>query len=178
MAFAPVDVGRIAVEKTLDDFLALPLEGTKVVVGDGPSRVDLQRRYPDVVWRGYQYGQDLAAHFASADCFVFPSRTETFGNVILEALASGLPVASVPAPGPIDLVVEGVNGAIDDQLMRACLRALRCSRDEARASIAGRTLRAGHDVFRAHLVPVNGTGGFEQVAHDDTDATLAHRAAS
>jgi glycosyltransferase involved in cell wall biosynthesis len=147
-------VGRVAVEKSLEDFLSLPLEGSKVVVGDGPSREDLARRFPDVVWRGYRFGTDLSAHFASADCFVFPSKTETFGNVILEALASGLPVASVPAPGPIDLVDEGVNGAIDDQLMRACLRAIRCSRDRARASILGRTLRAGHDLFRAHLVPV------------------------
>jgi glycosyltransferase involved in cell wall biosynthesis len=146
-------VGRIAVEKTLEDFLELPLEGTKVVVGDGPSRADLERRYPDVVWRGYRFGEDLASHFASADCFVFPSRTETFGNVLLEAMASGVPVASVPAPGPIDLVDEGVNGAIDDQLLRACLRALRCSRERTRASILSRTLQAGHDVFRAHLVP-------------------------
>ena len=133
-------VGRVAVEKTLDDFLKLPLAGTKVVVGDGPSRAELEARYPDVVWRGYRFGDDLAAHFASADCFVFPSRTETFGNVMLEAMASGIPVASVPAPGPIDLVEEGVNGAIDDELMRACLRAVRCSREKARASIVGRTL--------------------------------------
>ena len=100
-------VGRVAVEKSLEDFLKLPLPGTKVVVGDGPSREELQRSYPDVLWRGYQFGAELSAHFASADCFVFPSRTETFGNVILEALASGLPVASVPAPGPVDLVIEG-----------------------------------------------------------------------
>ena len=148
-------VGRIAVEKTLEDFLELPLEGTKVVVGDGPSRAELQRRFPDVQWRGYRFGDDLASHFASADCFVFPSRTETFGNVLLEAMASGVPVASVPAPGPIDLVDEGVNGAIDDQLLRACLRALRCSRERTRASILSRTLKAGHDVFRAHLVPTS-----------------------
>jgi len=151
-------VGRVAIEKTLEDFLGLPLEGTKVVVGDGPSRADLERRFPEVVWRGYRFGQDLAAHFASADCFVFPSRTETFGNVLLEAMASGLPVASVPAPGPIDLVEEGVNGAIDDQLMRACLRGLRCSREKARASVLGRTLAAGHEVFRAHLVPLRPGG--------------------
>ena len=147
-------VGRVAVEKSLEDFLKLPLPGTKVVVGDGPSREELQRGYPDVLWRGYQFGAELSAHFASADCFVFPSRTETFGNVILEALASGLPVASVPAPGPVDLIVEGVNGAIDDDLHAACLRALSCSRDRARASVVRRTLRAGHDLFRAHLVPM------------------------
>jgi glycosyltransferase involved in cell wall biosynthesis len=147
-------VGRVAVEKSLEDFLKLPLPGTKVVVGDGPSREELQRSYPDVLWRGYQFGAELSAHFASADCFVFPSRTETFGNVILEALASGLPVASVPAPGPVDLVIEGVNGAIDDDLHAACLRALPCSRERARASVVRRTLRAGHDLFRAHLVPL------------------------
>jgi glycosyltransferase involved in cell wall biosynthesis len=147
-------VGRVAVEKSLEDFLDLPLPGTKVIVGDGPSREPLQRQYPAVVWRGYRFGDDLAAHFASADCFVFPSRTETFGNVVLEALASGLPVASVPAPGPKDLIEEGVSGAIDDDLMQACQRALRCSRERARASIVHRTLEAGHEFFRAHLVPV------------------------
>ena len=124
------------------------------MVGDGPSREGLQRRFPDVVWRGYRYGDDLAAHFASADCFVFPSRTETFGNVLLEAMASGLPVASVPAPGPVDSVQEGINGAIDDNLLDACLRALRCSREKTRASIERRTLEAGHEVFRQHLVPL------------------------
>ena len=147
-------VGRIAVEKSLEDFLALPLPGSKVVVGDGPSREGLQRRFTDVVWRGYRFGDDLSAHFASADCFVFPSRTETFGNVLLEAMASGLPVASVPAPGPVDIVQEGINGAIGDDLLDACWRAVRCSRTDARASIANRTLNAGHEVFRAHLVPV------------------------
>jgi len=145
-------VGRVAIEKSLEDFLKLSLPGTKVVVGDGPSREELQRAYPDVVWRGYRFGDDLSAHFASADCFVFPSRTETFGNVILEALASGLPVASVPAPGPVDLISEGVSGAIDDDLHAACLRAIGCSRDLARASIVRRTLQAGHEVFRSHLV--------------------------
>lgn len=148
-------VGRVAVEKTLEDFLGLPLPGTKVVVGDGPSREDLQRRFPQTVWRGYRFGEDLAAHFASADCFVFPSRTETFGNVLLEALASGLPVASVPAPGPVDIVEEGVNGAIGDDLFAACTRALRCSRERARVSVARRTLRHGHEVFADHLVPAS-----------------------
>jgi 1,2-diacylglycerol 3-alpha-glucosyltransferase/glucuronosyltransferase len=147
-------VGRVAVEKSLEDFLGLQLPGTKVVVGDGPAREGLQRRYPDVVWRGYRYGDDLAAHFASADCFVFPSRTETFGNVLLEAMASGLPVASVPAPGPVDLVNEGVNGAIGDDLLDACRRAIGCSREKTRASIERRTLAAGHEVFRQHLVPL------------------------
>jgi glycosyltransferase involved in cell wall biosynthesis len=146
-------VGRVAVEKSLEDFFRLPLPGTKVVVGDGPARESFEREFPDVVWRGYRFGDELAAHFASADCFVFPSRTETFGNVILEAFASGLPVASVPAPGPVDLIREGVSGAVDDDLLAACHRAVKCSREAARASVVHRTLEAGHDVFRAHLVP-------------------------
>lgn len=167
-------VGRVAVEKSLDDFLKLRLPGTKVVVGDGPSREELQRAYPDVVWRGYRFGADLSAHFAAADCFVFPSRTETFGNVILEALASGLPVASVPAPGPVDLIQDGVNGAIDDDLGAACWRAIRCSRDDARASIIRRTLRAGHELFRAHLVPARAELPFTMPA----DAARAEEAAA
>src|SRR4029079_15521506 len=137
-------VGRVAIEKTLEDFLGLPLEGTKVVVGDGPSRADLERRFPEVVWRGYRFGQDLAAHFASADCSVFPSRTETFGNVLLEAMASGLPVAAVPETGPCDLVNAVVHGAIGDDLLDACHRAIGCSREKTRASIERRTLAAGH----------------------------------
>jgi glycosyltransferase involved in cell wall biosynthesis len=131
-------VGRVAVEKSLEDFFRLPLPGTKVVVGDGPARESFEREFPDVVWRGYRFGDELAAHFA---------------NVILEAFASGLPVASVPAPGPVDLIREGVSGAVDDDLLAACHRAVKCSREAARASVVHRTLEAGHDVFRAHLVP-------------------------
>jgi glycosyltransferase involved in cell wall biosynthesis len=147
-------VGRVAPEKSLEDFFDLSLPGTKVVVGDGPSREALERRYPDAVFRGWQFGEDLATHFASADCFVFPSRTETFGNVILEALAAGVPVASVPAPGPVDLIQDGYNGAIDDDLLAACQRAIRCSREDARASTAPYTYVASHDTFRGHLVPL------------------------
>jgi glycosyltransferase involved in cell wall biosynthesis len=150
-------VGRVAIEKSLGDFLELPLGGTKVIVGDGPAREDLQRRYPDAVWRGYKFGDALAEHFASADCFVFPSRTETFGNVLLEALASGLPVASVPAPGPSDVITEAVgveNGAIGEDLLAACQRALRCPREQARASALPYTFQASHKQFRAHLVPM------------------------
>jgi glycosyltransferase involved in cell wall biosynthesis len=148
-------VGRVAFEKQLEDLLTLPLSGTKVVVGDGPSRAELQRRFPQTVWRGWRFGDELTAHFSSADCFVFPSRTETFGNVLLEALASGLPVASVPAPGPVDLIQEGINGAIDESLLAACSRALDCSPHYARASAFRYTVRASHDAFRSNLVPVS-----------------------
>jgi len=148
-------VGRVAGEKSLPDFLSLVLPGTKVIVGDGPSREELQACFPDAVWRGYRFGRELAEHYAGADCFVFPSRTETFGNVLLEALASGLPVASVPAPGPMDLIDEGVNGAIDDELWDACQRAILCSREVARASCHKFTLRASHQTFASHLVPLS-----------------------
>ena len=148
-------VGRVAYEKSLPDFLNLPLPGTKVIVGDGPSRAELEARYPQAVWRGYRFGRELSEHYASADCFVFPSRTETFGNVLLEALASGLPVASVPAPGPMDLIDEGSNGAIDENLWEACQRALICSREVARESSQRFTLRASHQIFAANLVPLS-----------------------
>lgn len=148
-------VGRVAVEKNLDEFLKLDLPGTKVVVGDGPSRATLEAQYPGVVWRGYQNGKDLAAHYASADYFVFPSRTETFGNVLLEALASGLPVAAVPAPGAVDFIREGVNGALADDLRAACERVRRCSPAAARESVMNQTVRAGHDVFVQNLTPVS-----------------------
>jgi len=148
-----LNVGRVAVEKSIEDFLCLDLPGTKVVVGDGPSREELMKAFPEVQWRGYRFGADLAAHYASADCFAFPSITETFGNVLLEALASGVPIGSVPAPGPSDLVREGVNGAIDNDLRSACERALQCSREEARKSALPYTVRACHDIFMSHLVP-------------------------
>jgi len=153
--------GRVAVEKSIEDFLALPLPGTKVVVGDGPARAELQARFPETLFRGFRYGDDLAAHYASADCFVFPSRTDTFGMVVLEALASGVPVASVPSPGPQDLIVPGVNGAIDDDLLVACEKAITCSSEAARASTVAHTLTASHDIFQSHLVPVGG-GRFDE----------------
>jgi glycosyltransferase involved in cell wall biosynthesis len=149
-------VGRVAVEKSLGDFLSLDLPGTKVIVGDGPSRTELQGRFPGAVWRGYRFGDELAAHYASADCFVFPSKTETFGNVILEAMASGLPVAAVPSPGPSDLVRDGRNGALGEDLGAACLRALHCSRHEARSTALRYSWRLSHDLFRNHLVPLTG----------------------
>ncbi len=147
-------VGRVAVEKSLEDFLRLPLPGTKVVVGDGPARPELQKQFPDVIWRGYQHGEDLAQHYASADCFVFPSRTETFGNVILEAMASGLPVAAVPSPGPSDLIKNGENGAVLPDLHEACLRARNCSRALARATALRYSWVASHELFRSQLVPL------------------------
>lgn len=117
-------VGRIAVEKSIEDFLALKLPGTKVVVGDGPQKGDLQRRYPDAVFLGVKRGEDLACHYAAADVFVFPSRTDTFGLVMLEALAAGVPVAAYPVPGPLDVIHGSGAGALADDLGQAVEQAL------------------------------------------------------
>lgn len=117
-------VGRVAVEKNVDAFLSLDLPGTKVVVGDGPARQMLQARYRDVVFLGEKRGEELAAVYASADVFVFPSRTDTFGLVLLEALASGVPVAGFPVAATQDVVGSAPVAVLDEDLRGACLRAL------------------------------------------------------
>jgi len=124
-------VGRVAVEKNLPAFLDLDLPGTKVVVGDGPALPQLKARYPEAVFMGQRGGEDLAALFASADVFVFPSRTDTFGNVIIEALASGTPVAAFPVTGPQDILADG-GGVLGTDLRQAALDALAVPREAAR----------------------------------------------
>ncbi len=120
-----VYVGRLAIEKNIDAFLKMPWSGSKLVVGDGPERARLEEHYPEAVFAGYRYGEQLAAYLAAGDVFVFPSRTDTFGLVNLEAMACGLPVAAYPVTGPIDVVQDGVTGALDEDLARATQRALR-----------------------------------------------------
>ncbi|MBB3945559.1 glycosyltransferase involved in cell wall biosynthesis [Rhizobium skierniewicense] len=127
-------VGRVAVEKNLPEFLDLDLPGSKIVVGDGPARAELQNKYPNVLFTGVKTGEDLARAYAEADVFVFPSKTDTFGNTILEALASGVPVAAFPVMGPIDILGDHPNAsALNTDLRQACLRALDCSPEAARA---------------------------------------------
>jgi glycosyltransferase involved in cell wall biosynthesis len=116
--------GRVAAEKNIDAFLELELPGSKVVVGDGPARARLESRHPEVHWAGMRLGDDLARHYAGADVFVFPSKTDTFGVVMLEAFASGLPVAAYPVTGPIDVVEHGVTGILHEDLGTACRQAL------------------------------------------------------
>ena len=125
-------MGRVAVEKNLDAFLSLDLPGTKVVVGDGPQKAALQAKYPKAVFLGEKKGEDLTAHLAAADVFVFPSLTDTFGVVQLEALACGTPVAAFPVTGPKDVVADHPIGALDNDLRSACLRALTMSRETCR----------------------------------------------
>jgi glycosyltransferase involved in cell wall biosynthesis len=126
-------VGRVSVEKNIAEFLALDLPGTKVVVGDGPLREHLTRQFPDTRFLGGKEGEDLATIYAAADVFVFPSRTDTFGLVLLEALASGVPVAAFPVRGPRDVIGAAPVGALDADLKAACLRALGLSRTACRA---------------------------------------------
>lgn len=125
-------LGRVSVEKNIEDFLRLQLPGTKLVIGDGPSRIELQRKYPQTVFVGYRFGEDLAAHIAAADVFVFPSRTDTFGLVLLEAMACGVPVAAYPVTGPIDVVKVGVTGLLSEDLRGATLGALQMNRQACR----------------------------------------------
>lgn len=127
-------VGRVAVEKNIEAFLQLDLPGSKVVVGGGPALESLRARYPDVHFLGPKEGEDLAQVYAACDVFCFPSRTDTFGIVLLEALASGLPVAAYPVTGPMD-VLEGATepvGVLDEDLRTACLKALELSPAAAR----------------------------------------------
>src|SRR5258708_2166005 len=114
-----LSVGRVAVEKNLEAFLDLDLPGTKVIVGDGPARAALERKYPQAVFLGARHGEELAEIYAAADAFVFPSRTDTFGLVLLEALASGLPVAAFPVTGPRDLIGPAPAGALAEDLATA-----------------------------------------------------------
>ena len=118
-------VGRVAVEKNLEAFLDVPLaEGSKLVVGDGPALERLAARHPEVHFAGARHGIELARHYVSGDVFVFPSRTDTFGLVLLEALASGLPVAAYPVPGPLDVIGDSGCGVLDQDLGRAMAQAL------------------------------------------------------
>ncbi|MDR3496947.1 MAG: glycosyltransferase family 1 protein [Ancalomicrobiaceae bacterium] len=126
-----LNVGRIAVEKNLEAFLCLDLPGSKVVIGDGPQMETLKRKYPDVHFLGAKVGDDLARHYSDADVFVFPSRTDTFGNVVVEALASGVPVAAFPVMGPLDIIGDSGAGSLSEDLREAALAALEVSRETA-----------------------------------------------
>ena len=128
-----VSLGRVAVEKNLDAFLSLDLPGSKVVIGKGPMEGELKRRFPQAKFLGQLENGTLAAHLAAADVFVFPSRTDTFGVVQLEALASGVPVAAFPVTGPKDVVADNPIGVLSEDLRAACLGALQISREACRA---------------------------------------------
>jgi glycosyltransferase involved in cell wall biosynthesis len=145
-------VGRVAVEKNLDAFLRLSLPGSKLVVGDGPQLPELKQRYPSVHFVGPRFGEDLAMHYAASDVFVFPSRTDTFGLVLLEALASGVPVAAYPVQGPLDVVGSASQvGVLDDDLGRACMGALSLKADTCRRHALGFSWEACAQQFLSNL---------------------------
>jgi glycosyltransferase involved in cell wall biosynthesis len=145
--------GRVAPEKGLDAFLSLDLPGSKVVVGDGPDLARLQAAWPRAHWLGRRAHDTLGALYDAADVFVFPSRTDTFGLVMLEAIACGCPVAAFPVTGPIDVVTHGVNGVLDE-LRSACLRALELDRARVRASALQHQWRAIAEELLTILVPL------------------------
>lgn len=146
-------VGRVSVEKNIGAFLDAPLEGTKLVVGDGPQLKELKHRYPKAVFVGAKHGQELVAHYAAADVFVFPSRTDTFGNVMLEALACGIPVAAYPVPGPIDVLTDPVAGCMDEDLAKAARQALGKNGEHCRRFAARHSWRHSAEQFVGNLHP-------------------------
>jgi len=147
-------VGRVAVEKNIGAFLDMPIEhGTKVVVGDGPQLSELKRRYPAVKFLGAKHGEDLARHYSSADVFVFPSRTDTFGLVLLEALASGVPVAAYPVTGPLDVIGDSGVGVLDEDLGSAAKRALAIEGATCRAHAETYSWTACAELFADYLAP-------------------------
>lgn len=146
--------GRVAVEKNIEAFLALDLPGTKLVIGDGPMRSTLERRFPDACFVGMKRGEELVRHFSEGDVFVFPSRTDTFGVVMLEANACGLPIAAYPVTGPIDVVEPGVNGFVDEDLASAARRALAIDRGQCRRHALGYTWSRCATMFRDNLAPI------------------------
>ena len=156
-------VGRVAVEKSIEDFLHLDLPGTKYVVGDGPARARLEPEHPQVCFTGYRFGHELAALLSAADVFVFPSRTDTFGVVMLEAMACGLPVAAYPVTGPVDVVNHGVTGFLDHDLRRAALQALELDRTACRQAALACSWETATLQFLGNLEPARST--IHAVAH-------------
>ena len=146
-------MGRVAVEKNIEAFLGLDLPGSKVIIGDGPDRERLEAEYPDCHFLGYRFGDELSRHLAGGDVFVFPSKTDTFGLVMLEAMGCGLPVAALPVDGPIDVVKNGTTGILDEDLGRACLAALELDRDDARRFAESRSWRRSTGQFESYLAP-------------------------
>ena len=147
-------VGRVAVEKSIEEFLGLNLEGSKYVVGDGPDFAKLKAKYPQAKFVGYKSGEELAGYYASADVFVFPSKTDTFGLVLLEALASGVPVAAYPVRGPLDIIRQGETGFMDEDLGKAVIKALEIDRGKCREFALSHNWTESAMQFIDNLAPI------------------------
>lgn len=150
-------VGRVAVEKNLEAFLQLDIPGTKFVVGDGPALKSMKTAYPDARFVGFKTGEELAGYLASADVFVFPSRTDTYGVVMLEALASGVPVAAFPVPGPKDVITDPLVGCLHENLQTAVNTALTLNSDICRQFAKRFSWQNCVTQFKHALVPVHTT---------------------
>ena len=146
--------GRLAVEKNIGAFLKLDVPGTKLVIGDGPQRAELAAKHPDVKFAGYRFGAELGSMLSSADVFVFPSLTDTFGLAMIEALACGVPVAAYPVPGPIDVIEQGVTGVLHEDLAAAVRSALTLDRGVCAQRGAAFTWEAATAQFLAGLQPI------------------------
>jgi glycosyltransferase involved in cell wall biosynthesis len=146
-------VGRVAVEKNLPGFLGLDLPGTKVVVGDGPQRRELEKRFPDTMFIGAKVGAELVSWYQRADVFVFPSRTDTFGLVMAEAMACGTPVAAFPVRGPVDVIKDPAVGVLDNDLGAAAMAALSLDREAVRRYAERFSWEVSTRQFIANLVP-------------------------
>ena len=144
-------VGRVAVEKNIEAFLNAEITGRKVVIGSGPLLAELKQRYTDVVFTGKLVGLDLAEAYASADVFVFPSLTDTFGIVLIEAMASGLPVAAYPVTGPVDNIQNGVSGVLDQDLAKAIRQAIKLDRQKVREHALGFSWESSARLFISNI---------------------------
>jgi glycosyltransferase involved in cell wall biosynthesis len=145
--------GRVAVEKNIEAFLQLDVPGSKVIVGDGPARTALQAKYPDVLFTGYRHGEDYARTLAAADVFVFPSLTDTFGLVMIEAMACGTPVAAFNVASPVDVIVDNLSGALDPDLSKAVQRALKLDRHRVHQAALAFTWGSTAEMFLSWLAP-------------------------
>lgn len=151
-------VGRVAVEKNVEALLDLPLSGSKIVIGDGPDRERLSKAHPNCHFLGYKFGAELASLLAGADVFVFPSLTDTFGLVMLESMACGTPVAAFPVTGPIDVVINGETGVLDEDLQTAATQALKLDGRQCRKFAEARSWRQSTVQFVDQLAPQPGSG--------------------
>jgi glycosyltransferase involved in cell wall biosynthesis len=147
-------VGRVAIEKNINAFLEINLPGSKWIVGDGLALASIKQKYPEINYLGVLDQFELAKVYAAADVFVFPSKTDTFGLVLLEAMACGLPVAAYPVTGPIDVLGKSNAGVMHEDLKEACLQALKIPREQARAHAEKFSWRAATEQFASHLKPV------------------------
>jgi glycosyltransferase involved in cell wall biosynthesis len=145
-------VGRVSKEKNIDAFLSLKIDGQKVIVGDGPSLEDYKKKYSDVIFTGVLKGDNLAKEYSSADVFVFPSKSETFGLVLTESMASGTPVAALPSDSSSTIIKPGINGYIDNNLSEAIKKCLTIDRDSCRMSVLQYSWEKSTDMFIKGLV--------------------------